>query len=134
MDATAITLSLERVAERGDPAPLVYARVFAAHPEMEKLFVRDVDGGVRGNMLAEALSAILDFIEADAYGGNLFRIEIVNHENLGVPRDVFPAFFMAMRDAFAEILGTEWTDEFDAAWRDLLAKIDRALAGGPGAS
>lgn len=128
MDAALITRSLERVAEHGDPAARVYARVFAAHPEMEKLFVRDVDGGVRGNMLAEALSAILDFIDADAYGGNLFRIEIVNHENLGVPRDVFPAFFAAMRDAFAEILGAEWGPEIDAARRDLLAKIDRALA------
>jgi len=127
MDAAAITRSLELVAEHGDPAPQVYARVFAAHPEMEKLFVRDVDGGVRGNMLAEALSAIMDFIEGDAYGGNLFRIEIVNHENLGVPREVFPAFFTAMRDAFAEILGGAWTAEFDAAWRALLARIDGAL-------
>ncbi len=131
MDAAAITRSLELVAERGDPAPLVYARLFAAHPAMEKLFVRDVDGGVRGNMLAEALSAIMDFIDGDAYGGNLFRIEIVNHENLGVPREVFPAFFAAMRGAFAEIAGADWTPEIDAAWRELLVRIDAAL--GPSA-
>jgi hemoglobin-like flavoprotein len=127
MDAALITRSLELVAERGDPTALVYRRLFAAHPEMERLFVRDVDGGVRGHMLAEAINAILDFIDRDAYGGNLMRIEIVNHENLGVPPEVFATFFTAMRDAFAETLGSEWTVEIDVAWAALLARIDAVL-------
>lgn len=127
MDAALITRSLELVAERGDPAPLVYGRLFAAHPEMERLFVRDTNGLVRGNMLAEAINGILDFIDRDSYGGNLMRIEIVNHENLGVPREVFPTFFTAMRDTFAEMLEHDWDNETDAAWRALLARIDRAL-------
>jgi hemoglobin-like flavoprotein len=128
MDARLIVRSLELVGERGDPAPLVYRRLFAAHPEMERLFVRDTNGLVRGNMLAEAISGILDFIDRDAYGGNLMRIEIVNHENLGVPREVFPVFFTAMRDTFAEILGADWDSATDAAWRALLTRIDAALA------
>ena len=81
--AALIKRSLENVAERGDPVAVVYARVFAAYPEMEKLFVRDTNGLVRGNMLAETVNAILDFIDRDTYGGNLMRIEIVNHENFG---------------------------------------------------
>jgi hemoglobin-like flavoprotein len=101
--------------------------VFAAHPAMEALFVRDTTGGVRGNMLAEVVTAILDFIDRDTYGGNLMRIEIVNHENLGVPKEVFGTFFSAMRDAFAEMLGADWTPEIDAAWRALLARIDGVL-------
>ena len=68
-----------------------------------------------------------DFIDRDRYGGNLMRSEIVNHENLGVPREVFPAFFVSMRDAFAELLGDAWTLEFDAAWVALLGRIDAAL-------
>jgi len=127
MDSAAITRSLELAAERGDPVPLVYARVFAAHPEMEALFVRDTDGGVRGNMLAEVIMAVLDFVDADTYGGNLLRIEIVNHENLGVPPRVFGTFFAAMRDTFKDMLGREWTPEFDGAWRALLARIDAVL-------
>ena len=130
MDAGLITRSFELVAERGDPAPLVYARLFAAHPDMERLFVRDTNGLVRGNMLAEAISGILDFIDRDTYGGNLMRIEIVNHENLGVPGEVFPVFFTAMRDTFAEMLGPQWDGETDAAWRALLARIDGALSAG----
>jgi hemoglobin-like flavoprotein len=125
-----ITRSLDLVGERGDPAPLVYARLFAKHPEMERLFVRDTNGLVRGNMLAEAISAILDFIDRDSYGGNLMRIEIVNHENLGVPPEIFPAFFTAMRDTFAEMLSSAWTREIDGAWRELLERIEVALAEG----
>lgn len=130
MDAGLITRSFELVAERGDPTPLVYVRLFAAHPDMERLFVRDTNGLVRGNMLAEAISGILDFIDRDTYGGNLMRIEIVNHENLGVPREVFPVFFTAMRDTFAEMLGRDWDGEIDAAWRALLARIEAALSAG----
>jgi hemoglobin-like flavoprotein len=128
VDSALITHSLELVAEKGDPAPLVYARLFATHPQMEALFVRDTSGAVRGNMLTEALTALLDFADRDAYGGNLMRAEIVNHENLGVPREVFAAFYATIRDTFAELLGAAWTNDIDAAWKDLLSRIDAALA------
>ena len=129
IDAAAIERSLELVAEHGDPAPVVYRRLFAVYPEMATLFVRDIDGGIKGNMLSEAIAALLDFIGSNTYGANLIRIEIVNHENLGVPREVFPAFFTAMRDAFAEILGAAWSNTFDTAWRELLGEIEATLAG-----
>lgn len=129
MDTAAlITKSLELVAERGDPTPNVYARLFAEHPEMEKLFVRDTTGGVRGNMLTEAVTALLDLADRDAYGSNMMRAEIVNHENLGVPREVFAVFYTTMRDTFADLLGEAWTNDIDAAWNELLARIDSALA------
>ena len=128
IDTALITRSLELVAERGDPTEAVYARVFAAHPEMEPLFVRDTTGSVRGNMLTEALTALLDFADRDAYGSNMMRAEIVNHENLGVPPEVFAAFYRALRDTFAEMLGAAWTNDIDAAWNDLLARIESALA------
>ena len=79
-------------------------------------------------MLSEALTAMLDFIERDNYGGNLMRAEIVNHENLGVPREVFAGFYTTLRDPFAELLGAAWTNEMNASWDELLARIDRALA------
>jgi hemoglobin-like flavoprotein len=128
LDRAAVIRSLDLVAEYGDPTAAVYARAFAAHPAMEALFVRDTNGDVRGNMLAEAISAILDFIERDTYGSNLMRVEIVNHENLGVPKEVFGTFFAAMRDAFKALLGADWTNEIDEAWAGLLARIDEVLA------
>lgn len=128
VDTALITRSLELVAEKGDPVALVYARLFASHPQMQALFVRDTNGQVRGNMLAEALTALLDFADRDAYGSNLLRAEIVNHENLGVPREVFATFYGTIRDTFAEVLGTAWTADIDAAWKNLLARIEVALA------
>ena len=128
MDTASITRSLELVAEKGDPAPAVYARVFASYPDMAQLFARDTTGIVKGSMLTEATMALLDFMDRDVYGGNLMRAEIVNHENLGVPREVFPAFFRAMRDTYAELLGVSWTDEIDAAWDELLSRVEISLA------
>jgi hemoglobin-like flavoprotein len=128
MDTSLITRSLELVAERGDPVSAVYAHLFAKHPEMESLFVRDTTGIVRGSMLTEALTALLDFADGDRYGGNLMRAEIVNHENLGVPREVFAAFYSTIRDTFAEMLGAAWTNDIDAAWNELLARIGGNLS------
>ena len=122
-----IARSLEMVAERGDPTMLVYQRLFAQHPEMERLFVRDTTGLVKGNMLAEVITALLDFIGPDNYGGNLMRVEIVNHENLGVPPRVYATFFSVMRDVFAEILGPDWSPDIDRAWSALLAQINDLL-------
>ncbi len=119
--------SLELVAARGDPTALVYARLFAQYPQMEALFVRDVNCAVRGNMLAEVITALLDFVDANNYGGNFMRAEIVNHEHLGVPPQHFGAFFTTLRDVFANILGAEWTPNIDAAWAELLARIDGVL-------
>jgi hemoglobin-like flavoprotein len=57
MNGTEIERSFEIAAERaGDITPLVYQRLFAQHPEMEALFVRDTTGAVRGEMLAAAIN------------------------------------------------------------------------------
>lgn len=106
---------------------MVYSRLFAAHPDMEALFIRDTNGNIRGNMLAEAMTALMDYAGHNSYGGNLFRAEIVNHEQIGVPPANFVTFFSVMRDTFAEILGSDWTSEFDAAWREMIARVERDL-------
>ncbi|MCE9648725.1 MAG: globin [Parvibaculum sp.] len=120
-DAALIVGSLELAAERcDDPTPLVYMRLFRQQPEMEALFVMDKDGQVRGHMLSEALEGIIDFLGARHYSDNLIRSEIVNHEGLGVPREVFTTFFTVVMETFREVLGDQWTAETDAAWRRLL--------------
>jgi len=93
----------------GDPTGLVYARLFSACPEMEALFVRDTDGAVRGQMLRQVFETLLDYVGDRAYSANLIRCEVVNHENLGVPPEVFASFFRT-------------------AWRVLLGDIDALLS------
>ena len=122
--AEIVAASLERLAERiGDPTPRVYARLFAAHPEMEALFVRDTTGAVRGEMLAMAFECILDIGGAGAYAGNLIAAERVNHQGLGVPPEVFARFFPLLAETCRKLSGETWTPDVDAAWAGLLGKL-----------
>ncbi|WP_333587106.1 globin [Phenylobacterium sp.] len=129
MDAQALIDSLDRVAERSaDPAPEVYARLFARHPEMEALFVRDTQGAVRGQMLAQAVETLLDFAGARTFAPNMLRSEVHNHADMGVPPEVFPAFYLAMSEAFAETLGEDWTPAMQDAWSAFTAEVSRLVA------
>jgi hemoglobin-like flavoprotein len=119
-----ISRSLELVAERcDDPAPLVYARLFADNPEMEALFVRDTGGLVRGQMLSVVLESLLDFVTDRTYGANLIQIERVNHEGLGVPPEIFDSFFATVAATCKDVLGADWTPEMDLAWTALLGEL-----------
>jgi hemoglobin-like flavoprotein len=123
-----VAQSLELLAERaGDPRDAVYARLFAAHPEMEALFVRDTTGAVRGEMLAVAFECILDIGGAGAYAANLIAAERVNHDGVGVPPEIFGRFFPLLAETCRDILGEAWTPQVDAAWAGLLARLDAII-------
>lgn len=125
MDVALIHRSLEQAGERcADPAPLVYARLFADHPEMEPLFVRDVDGAVRGEMLARTFETILDFIDRRTYAARMIQCEVVTHDGYGVPPAVFGVFFGVVAATLRDILGAEWSGDVEAAWAGLLGELD----------
>ncbi len=64
MASELIRQSLETLAARvGDPTAQVYARLFAAYPDAQALFVGDRTGAARGEMLAQAVGALLDIAE-----------------------------------------------------------------------
>jgi hemoglobin-like flavoprotein len=120
-----IETSLELVAERiGDPAALIYARLFAAFPDTEALFFRDLDGKIRGEMLAMAFECLLG--EA-SYAQNLLRAERINHEGFGIDPEAFLNFFPIVREVCREALGPEWTGAVDRAWAERLDAIDRLI-------
>ncbi len=123
-DAEIIMASLEAVSERcEDPAPLVYQRMFAKHPDMLPLFALDTDNAAREHMLHETLMCVLDLCGEGAYAHNFIANERQNHDQIGVPPEVFDTFYLTMAETFAEILGDDWTPEFDTAWKRLIAKI-----------
>ncbi len=122
--AEIVSNSLEFLADRvGDPAPQVYARLFAAYPEMEALFVRDSTGAVRGEMLAVAFQCILDLGATGSYAPHLIAAERINHEGVGVPHEVFGRFFPILVESCRDLMGEAWTPEVDTAWAELLARI-----------
>lgn len=123
-DAALVALSLERAAERGgDLTGAVYARLFAAYPETEALFVLDRDGQVRGAMLAHVFETIFDFIGERRYAHRFVGAEIVTHNGYGVAPDAFAAFFQLLRDEVRAACGSDWTLGMDSAWERLLAGL-----------
>jgi hemoglobin-like flavoprotein len=124
MDADAITRSLEIAAEHGgDLTDAVYARLFAEHPDMEALFVRDTSGAVKGEMLAKVFEMILDLVDRGVYAGHLVQCEVVTHDAYGVPTDVFPAFFDVVAEILKKMAGAEWTPAMSEAWGEVLGKL-----------
>lgn len=124
-----IAWSLERLAElHGDPTARVYADLFARHPELERLFVLDRDGAVRGAMLSNVFEALLDMAGPRHYGLRQVLAECVNHEGMGVPPAQFVSFFAMVRDVVRDLLAQEWSAEVDAQWRALLGEIENGIA------
>ncbi|HEY2177145.1 MAG TPA: globin [Caulobacteraceae bacterium] len=124
MDAAAIIRSLEIAAARGgDLTDAVYARLFAEHPDMEALFVRDTSGAVKAEMLAKVFEMILDLVDRGVYAGHLVQCEVVTHDAYGVPPDVFPAFFDVVAEVLKHMAGAQWTPAMTDAWAEVLAKL-----------
>jgi len=118
MDPSLIERTLEIAAERAaDLTPRVYARLFAAHPDMEALFVRDTNGAVRGEMLARVFEMILDFIDRRTYAAQMIQCEVITHEGYGVPPEVFGVFFETVAETLRDVVGPDWTEDVEAAWR-----------------
>ncbi len=124
MTAEAIAQSLNLVADRvGDPVPLVYQRLFEKHPELKPLFILDTDDSAKGNMLATVFDLFFDHLEEGAYATSFIESEIINHENLGVPREVFAAFFSMVMETFKDVLGGDWTADMEKTWSSLVADL-----------
>jgi hemoglobin-like flavoprotein len=127
-NAATINASLDAVvAHVGDPGPVVYDRLFADYPDTLALFFLDRDGSRREHMLSVTFETLLDFIGDRAFAANMLRCEVINHQEFGVPPQTFTQFFVVMRDAFRDLLGAEWTADYDAAWTALLNELAEAV-------
>lgn len=128
--AELIEASLEALADRvGDPAPLVYARLFARAPALEPLFALDADGSVRGEMLFRALENLFDLAAERGFAAELLAIETRNHLGYGVPAEHFPLFFEIIAEVCAEALGDDFTAAHAAAWRAVNRRAGGIVAG-----
>ena len=124
-----IERSFELAAERcEDLTPLVYRHLFDAHPEARTMFRTEGSELVKGSMLAMTIDAILDFADERTGHFRLITSEVSSHDAYGTPRELFIAFFAIIAQTLREVLGADWSDEFDAAWRKLLGEIAALVA------
>lgn len=123
--AAEIERSLELLATRcPDPTPVVYERLFADQPDIKAHFWRDTNDAIKGEMLSQVFSAILDFIGERRYADHMIGAEMITHEGYDVPRGVFATFFGTVAATVRDVLGPEFTPAMEQAWRDLLVEID----------
>ena len=124
-----IERSFELAAERcEDLTPLVYRRLFDAHPEARTMFRTEGSELVKGSMLALTIDAILDFAGERTGHFRLIEAEVCSHDAYGTPRELFFAFFGVIAATLRELLGMEWTAEIDTAWAETLKEIEGIVA------
>jgi hypothetical protein len=84
-----IERSFELAAERcEDLTPLVYRRLFDAHPEARTMFRTEGSELVKGSMLALTIDAILDFAGERNGHFRLIISEVSSHDAYGTPREL----------------------------------------------
>src|SRR3954463_5020261 len=124
-----IERSFELAAERcEDLTPLVYRRLFLAHPEAQSMFRTEGSELVKGSMLALTIDAILDFAGPRTGQFRMIECEISSHDAYGTPRELFIAFFGVIAGTLREVLGADWSPEIDIAWRKLLQDIEHFVS------
>jgi|SRR5665213_1095917 len=127
--ANPVQHSFELAAERcEDLTPFVYRHLFCEHPEAKAMFRSEGGDLVRGSMLALTIDAILDFAGDRSGHFRMIECEVQSHDAYGTPRKLFGEFFVVIRDALREILGSDWSPEIDAAWQKMLTDIDQVVA------
>src|SRR4029078_9078294 len=89
-----IERSFELAAERcEDLTPLVYRRLFDAHPEARTMFRTGGCELLKGSMLSLTIDAILDFAGERTGHFRLIEAEVCSHDAYGTARALSPAFF-----------------------------------------
>ena len=123
-DAACLDHTLDLVAQRvGDPAPLVFARLFAEAPDLQALFCNDASGAVRAEMFLRTLECLQDAAGARQFSAGLVAAEHQTHQGYGVSTAQFQRFFDLVVAVFRDTLGADWTAEIDAAWARALRRL-----------
>ena len=121
--------SFELAARRcEDLTPLVYQRLHRVHPETRAMFRSEGSELVKGSMLAFTIEALLDFAGERSGKFRMINCEVISHDAYGTPRELFVAFFGVIADTLREQLGADWSDDIDAAWKELLSEIEQIIS------
>lgn len=120
--------SLYAVAESGeDVTPHFFKRFFARHPDQEAMFFQpSVSCGAMVNEILESLIALATqegWVETSIH--NL----VIAHRCYGnFPLPLYAELLDLFVETLADLAGPRWTAEFDAAWRQVAARLYALIA------
>ena len=120
LEALILTPLIHAEEKHGELADLVYADLFAAHPEYLDFFVLDSDGGVRRSMMRTCMDIIISYAQGDYDEGYLYGMRL-NHVQYGLEDTVFDQFFEVIEAVAAREASTLWNANTAHAWAEMRA-------------
>lgn len=115
--------AFEQIAGRsGDITAALYEEVFRRWPTYEALFALDGGDTVKGAMLEQCLTALLDHAEGTPSARTIVAVERSNHHSYGVVDADFCAFFEVLEHVLKQS-GEAWSPEVSAAYRRTVTSL-----------
>lgn len=126
-DTLLLRETLELTLARDDSFPKqFYARLFAAHPEVQSLFHRSSSGALN-KMFAQKLTALIDNLDDPTWLGRELPNLARSHATYGVSAEMYPWVGDALVATLREACGEAWSDDAERAWTTAYAAVMRAI-------
>ncbi|MFA5631107.1 MAG: globin [Porticoccaceae bacterium] len=115
--------SLNLVAEKDvDLTPSVYRHLFSMSPDAADVF-DGIPSSQQGLMLSKVLELIMSCAQGEEKIPEFRDYDIPLHDDLGVTPSMYRAYFEALILALKDVLGGEWSDSYENAWRLQFKKL-----------
>jgi hemoglobin-like flavoprotein len=125
-----IWASLEAASRRCDDlVPLVYERLFAAHPEVVEIFAvgpGEAPNPAMGGMINELIALIGDGID-NGHLDSTIMSTLINHGGWGIDLAMYRTLLDGLIDSVREACGEAWSGAMAAAWQRRSALIMDSL-------
>lgn len=118
--STTLELAAEQVEDLTAP---VYERYFEASPESDGL-MGHMDMLMRGRMLGEVINLL---IMPDDDLDVTLNFEVKTHAANGVHIEMYGQLFDAVHFVVRNVVGDQWTSEFDTAWQRRLDYLNKEI-------
>jgi nitric oxide dioxygenase len=93
-----------------------YEHLFRRHPEMTEMF-KPERRSRQEKMFALMLVTIMDRIDDVPWLHQELSLLGQKHAGITITDEMYAAFGQALLDTFGEILGSEWAEDVETAWR-----------------
>ncbi len=104
-----------------------YAKIFAAHPHLRKMFPDDMTA--QNVKLVNSLEMIINGLKHPAQVRTRLAELGATHSAKGVKPEHYPIVCQFMLEAMAELGGTRWTKEVCEDWDTALVQISKLMIG-----